>query len=126
MTEDRIDIINDKLTECDKGGLEELSDLIAQIERAVEVLREEGYDLNEDELESTVENLDAPAFEDEGERILLPVYKDGAVSEYNLAITYFRDGAYDIAFELQYSWEDELEDDEDFLFGVELDDYDEL
>ena len=126
MTEDRIDIINDKLTECDKGSLEELSDLIPQIERAVEVLREEGYDLNEDELESTVENLDAPAFEDEGERILLPVYKDGAVSEYNLAITYFRDGAYDIAFELQYSWEDELEDDEDFLFGVELDDYDEL
>lgn len=126
MTEDRIDIINDKLTECDKGGLEELSDLIPQIERAVEVLREEGYDLNEDELESTIENLDAPAFEDEGERILLPVYKDGAVSEYNLAVTYFRDGAYDIAFELQYSWEDELEDDEDFLFGVELDDYDEL
>lgn len=126
MTEDRIDIINDKLTECDKGGFEELSDLIPQIERAVEVLREEGYDLNEDELESTIENLDAPAFEDEGERILLPVYKDGAVSEYNLAITYFRDGAYDIAFELQYSWEDELEDDEDFLFGVELDEYDEL
>ena len=126
MTEDRIDIINDKLTECDKGGLEELSDLIPHIERAVEVLREEGYDLNEDELESTIENLDAPAFEDEGERILLPVYKDGAVSEYNLAVTYFRDGAYDIAFELQYSWEDELEDDEDFLFGVELDEYDEL
>lgn len=126
MTEDRIDIINDKLTECDKGGFEELSDLIPQIESAVEVLREEGYDLNEDELESTIENLDAPAFEDEGERILLPVYKDGAVSEYNLAITYFRDGAYDIAFELQYSWEDELEDDEDFLFGVELDEYDEL
>ena len=126
MTEDRIDIINDKLTDCDAGGLEELSDLIPQIDRAVEVLRDEGYDLNEDEIESTVENLDAPAFEDEGERILLPVYKDGAVSEYNLAITYFRDGAYDIAFELQYSWEDELEDDEDFLFGVELDDYDEL
>lgn len=104
---DTVDQIDDELTELCDTTLDSLDEVLQLIEKAGEILKKYGLELAEDDLVSLQDSLEVPA-SDESEILWMPVYKNQELTEFNLMVSYFMDGSYQVDMEFQYEWESEV------------------
>lgn len=112
---DELDDINDQLTVFCERTFTDYSEVIDFVEHADMLLRSKGLNLHYNDVENIRISLEDLS-EKEAISFTIPVYKDDEQSDYNLVVTYYRDsmdGEYEIDMELQYSWEAEMDGDED-------------
>lgn len=112
---DFLDQINEKLSELCATDFAHVTDLSSYVEKADLFLRLDGFRLDS----SDIEALETDQDESIGEltEVLFPVYSsDGDQTEFDLTLSYTFDddmGRYLIDMEVDYTREDEEEDDEE-------------
>lgn len=123
---DELDYINDQLSVFCEKTFSDYGDVIKYVEYADSLLRSKGLYLHYDDVENIRISLEEPYSPKEAVNFIIPVYKDGDQSEYNLVVTYYQDSEdseFEIDMELQYVWEIEIDDSDDYYFedGENLD-----
>lgn len=112
---DFLDQINDKLSEVCAVDFAHVTDLVSYVEKADLLLRLDGFRLDS----SDIESLEADQEESIGEitEVVFPIYtSDGDQSDFDLTVSYTFDddmGRYLIDMDVDYSREDEDEEDDE-------------
>lgn len=124
-----IDYLNDEYTKLCEKTIEDFSEIEYFLEQVNLILRENSLYLSSEDLDSFKNSIEEPEF-NEVITYKFPIYKNNneeeEITPYNLVFSYGKnfDSEIVIDIEVQYEWEDEMEENEEDYFFLDADNED--